>query len=308
MSSVKPRFAGLMLLVSAGLFSPSAWAHGSEDREIVTGKAELASLVHQNRGMYPAIQASTRLTREGRSIGSLPDRIEDSIAIVADGVCQREMRWYKAGELAKPSPECSTTRYAEDGVNVAYIRMDDAWASVGPAGSIRGGVSTARSCELLWTMRWLPTSGSSVEAQSGDLESLLNSPYTSVGALAEDVDGASCAVLDVHSPKGLLLERLWLDPAVGYLPRMQRSYEIDGVVTLERHVYEFVEIRGGGFLPRLATVWAKSDLLETIPEDSLCRLELIESERWVWPTVVGAAPNASFTSVTEVIPAGFVVE
>ena len=263
-----------------------------------TDKASVLSLILEQRVSMTAIEATVEI-RTDVPVGTFNDRVIKSLSW-HPGATVSEARIWEAGQGDLPAPnlvrlEASATgeflHYTISRNSAVILDLGDEEARRGP---ITGG------SELLWCMRFLPQTDGAWQA--GDISSLLLSPLTELRPTTESIDGQACVVLDRRTSGGQLVESIWLDPAAGWLPRLQRGYDPLGGVGLERRVQEFSQV-DGRFLPARWTITA-SPSGDVVPAQYARTAALQTQGGESWGPLVGEAPHADVASVLELVAPG----
>ncbi|HMN96344.1 MAG TPA: hypothetical protein PKC43_08545 [Phycisphaerales bacterium] len=217
-------------------------------------KADILEIVAANRaamlGSGGPISFAFAVDVAAAPVSHFPKEVRH-VAFDQDGMSVDTTRWTLDGKSFR-------VRHVQDGDSVAQIDVAGSVAIVfetlsGEALRKLGNPFVAN--EMFWQMRQIPVAPEGA-AHPADLAAILESPQWVLRPAFELIESTPCVVLDqmvegFDAPAATL----WLDPAAGYLPRLQRSFGLGAppngsgvVLASERGVAEFGEF-GGIMLP-----------------------------------------------------------
>jgi hypothetical protein len=216
-------------------------------------KADLALCIKESRARLGSFSVEYETVEIGNG-DVVPQRTwHDRIHVAADGGVRVETAWTDA--VTVPGRTLGGTRVmAQEGGRMLAL---DANALLGMLSSDCDAIGFYGRVPIAFHVhRWYPGVGEAGCDVRGDLLRFLESEHVAIADSSADVDGVPCIRLDqrvtLESGISVLQASVWLDPAHGHLPRLQRTFEAGNVYT-ELRVQEFAQAPGGGWLVAKAT-------------------------------------------------------
>jgi len=219
--------------------SAIAILQGAGNSEVISN-ADLASRIVAARSQMPPFRISVLITRTAKDDQKVLQVFEEAIAW--DGSSFELAHQYTWSVDGPVSSRSSSVAY-HDG---EAARIEGSTARVSSKVSSFGlGLAMFQHYA-----RWYFLSNLDGEITRQDLLGVLAEADARVLPDLEEVDGHPCILVERRDETGSAFERIWIDPARSYLPRLhQVLLASTGEVLSQWHIAEFVEAAPGCFLP-----------------------------------------------------------